>query len=69
MIVGLGLEHKAPISTQFVMIGVLLVIRTGCIVQLLCTISMCCCCTVVWFGANLCRLLLGGDPVSLYFTS
>ena len=27
MIVGLGMEHKAPISTQFVMIGVLLVIR------------------------------------------
>ena len=42
MIVGLGMEHKAPISTQFVMIGVLLVavpVIRRCIVQVLAPIG------------------------------
>ena len=63
MIGGLGREHKAPIPTQFVMIGVLLVIRSSgvlcnCFAPVGGTISMCCCFTIVWFGPNLCHPLL-----------
>ena len=58
MIGGLGKEHKAPISTQFVMIGVLLEI--WCAVLWWHPVSMCG--TIVWFGLNLCHPLLGRDP-------
>ena len=56
-------QHKAAISTQFVMIGVLLVavpVIRRCIVQVLA--PMCCSSTIVWFGPNLWQPLLSIRP-------